>query len=175
MTTLRYVVIVIVSLIIGSFIGWLFGNSNSSSLSIRDSAQLSDDSPPFMTTDTTTITVTDKHNDDDPDLVIDNKYIAKVDGQELVIPEKKVDTNDQILTVTHKVDMTPVVNYIAETQYDRDWSVGLGIGHDTDEGLYVPVSVERHFNKDRSVEMVMGLNTDNGSIHNVSLLYKYHW
>lgn len=179
--TKRDIVVMIISFIICGIIFilynfWCNGNGSSVDSSLRDNTQI--ESPPFYVDDATTVTLTRKTSGEDPDMVVNNKYVATIDGETVEIPLTKTDTenkNGNQVVVSHQVDMTPVIEKLGESEYDRDWSVGSGIGIDNNSDIYIPLSIERHFNKDRSLEMIVGVDTDGSGVENTTILYKCHF
>lgn len=180
---IKVIIISIVSLIISFYCGYLYNGYLHNKENVvyttpddDDDDDTKEDVPPFS--DETTVTIKDKETPEDPDVIVDNKYIAKIDGVTYEIPKVQNGSGkvtDKTVQVTNKIDMTPVVDKLGEVKYDRNWSIGVGMGlNRTDDSVYVPVSIERHFNYDRSVEGVFGIDKD-GHVENVALLYKVHF
>lgn len=177
-TWIKYILVIILSLFIGGYAGYLIGSGNNNNPPVIENKEEEEEdekyTPPFS--DSTTVTITDKEDPEDPDIVVDNKYTANIDGVTYEIPKVHTDTNSkgQQVQVTHQVDMTPIVNTLGEVKYDRNWSIGSGLGVKDDGDVYIPVSIERQYNYDRSIEGVIGVDTD-GHIENVAVLYKIHF
>ena len=187
---LGFVVIVVISFLIGVGGGVLyervlkgmFNNSLGASGSVVDiDTDKSRRSDTLLMEGSTEITLREKDSPEDPDLIVDNNYIATIDGETHYIPlvrsrvqKEPNDTySDSQVTVAHTLDLTPVLEEVGKYRYDRNWSVGLGLGYDNDgSDFYSAISVERKFNPDRSVEAIVGINSSS-KIENVTLMYKW--
>lgn len=114
------------------------------------------------------VSIKDKEDPEDPDLIVDTDYVAKVNGQTLSIPKlstptlstsKKTTpvssggTQTQIKT---EVDLTPVIEEVAEMKYDKDWEVGVGLNTDGQ----MCMAIQRNYNRDAGVELMVNQDLD---------------
>ncbi len=109
------------------------------------------DVPKQQTTMTTqsSVQLTSKPTSDSPDLVVKNRYIAKVNGKTYEVPVK---TTEDTLEVTQTVDVSPLVEALSP-----NWSVGVGVGyHDND--VYYPLSIQRDYTPYKAVRFEMHLD-----------------
>lgn len=119
--------------------------------------------------ETNTVTIKEKERDTDPDLVVDNKYVTKVNGETIEIP--KTTTKDTTTTVSNEINLEPVVRKLADAEYKRNWEVSTGIGRSHDGDWYVPIGIQRNYNYDRALEVSVGVSKDH--IENVQVVHKW--
>ena len=133
--------------------------------------------------ETNTITLKEKQRNTDPDLVVNNRYIAEVNGEIIEIPKRtgqvsernskdsKKDSLGFQTKVTSDINMTPVVRKMADLEYKRNWEVSTGIGRSHDGHFYVPIGIQRNYNYDRAIEVSVGVSKDH--IENFQVLHKW--
>lgn len=109
-----------------------------------------------------TVSITDKEDPKDPDLIVDTNYTAKVNGQTVTIPTTSTTTDKQTQVKT-EIDLTPVIEDVAEMKYDKDWEFGVGLNTTGQMCL----SVQRDYNMNEGVELIVNQDLDEGM-----LLYK---
>lgn len=112
-----------------------------------------------------TLKVTQKESESSPDLVLHNKYIAKIDGEIVEAPITTTKDNTTA-TVTNTIDITPLVK-----QMTPKWEAGVGIGvHDSE--AYIPVSIQRNYKQDRAVEVEVQVDTK-GNFKGAEVTHKW--
>lgn len=121
------------------------------------------------------VTLKEKQKESDPDLVVDNRYIAEINGQTFEIPKSPSVThkdNKGLQTkVTSDINMTPVVKKMADLEYKRNWEVSTGLGRSHDGHFYVPIGLQRNYNYDRAIEVSVGLSKDH--VENFQVVHKW--
>lgn len=108
------------------------------------------DVPNQQTTLTTqsTVSLTSKPTSSSPDLVVENRYIAKVNGKTYEVPVK---TTEDTLEVTQTVDVSPLVEALSP-----NWSVGIGLGYHDD--VYIPLSIQRDYTPYKALRFEMHID-----------------
>lgn len=121
------------------------------------------------------VTLKEKQKTSDPDLVVDNRYIAEIHGQTFEIPKTtgavSKDSKGLQTTVTSDINMTPVVRKWADLEYKRNWEVSTGLGRSHDGHLYVPIGLQRNYNYDRAIEVSVGVSKDH--VENFQVVHKW--
>ena len=128
-------------------------------------------SKPTVTTQST-LSVTRKTTKSEPDLIVSNKYVAKIDGKLVEAPMKDVsykDKNSTTTTVSTTIDVTPLIK-----QMTPKWEAGVGVGY-TDKGDVLPcMTLQRNYKHDKAVEAVIQIDTD-GNFKGASLVHKWRF
>ena len=108
------------------------------------------DVPNAQTTLTTqsSVSLTSKVTSSSPDLVVENRYIAKVNGKTYEVPAK---TSEDTLEVTQTVDVSPLVEALSP-----NWSVGIGLGYHDD--VYIPLSIQRDYTPYKALRFEMHID-----------------
>lgn len=111
------------------------------------------------------VSIQDKKDPEDPDLIVDTDYVAKVNGQTLSIPKKTTPTSSggTQTQVKTEVDLTPVIEQVAEMKYDKNWEIGVGLNTDGQ----MCMAIQRNYNINEGVELMVNQDFDKGV-----LLYK---
>ena len=121
------------------------------------------------------VTLKEKQKESDPDLVVDNRYIAEINGQTFEIPKTtgavSKDSKGLQTKVTSDINMTPVVRKWADLEYKRNWEVSAGLGRSHDGHFYVPIGIQRNYNYDRAIEVSVGISKDH--VENFQVLHKW--
>ena len=121
------------------------------------------------------VTLKEKQKESDPDLVVDNRYIAEINGHTFEIPKSPSVTHDGSkglqTKVTSDINMTPVVRKWADLEYKRNWEVSTGLGRSHDGHLYVPIGLQRNYNYDRAIEVSVGISKDH--VENFQVVHKW--
>lgn len=168
-TILKYIIVAVVSFLLGYGYYAYFYNPTTDSdptESINDSKKTP--KTPEEIHETTHVTIKEKQKDTDPDLVVNNRYIAEVQGKTYEIP--KVAKGDQT-TITSDINMTPIVRKVADLEYKRNWEVSTGIGRSHDGHFYVPIGIQRNYNYDRAIEVSVGVAKDH--VENIQVTHKW--
>ena len=121
------------------------------------------------------VTLKEKQKESDPDLVVDNRYIAEINGQTFEIPKSPsvthTDSKGLQTNITSDINMTPVVRKWADLEYKRNWEVSTGLGRSHDGHLYVPIGLQRNYNYDRAIEVSVGISKDH--VENFQVVHKW--
>ena len=121
------------------------------------------------------VTLKEKQKESDPDLVVDNRYIAEIHGHTFEIPKSPSVTHDAPkgphTNITSDINMTPVVRKWADLEYKRNWEVSTGLGRSHDGHLYVPIGLQRNYNYDRAIEVSVGVSKDH--VENFQVVHKW--
>ena len=116
---------------------------------------------------TSTLTATPKVSPQDPDVIVNQTYTAKVNGQTLTVPVLTPKGTTQGTPSTgileQTIDLTPIYSKAkeeaikeAKTTYKKNYEVGTGIGvHDG--SYYIPVEIQRNYKAGRGVSLELHL------------------
>lgn len=119
-----------------------------------------------------TLSVTKKTTESDPDLIVSNKYVAKIDGKLVEAPMKPnvsyKDKNSTTATVSTTIDVTPLVK-----QMTPKWEAGVGVGY-IDKDVLPCMTLQRNYEHDKAVEAVIQIDTD-GNFKGASLVHKWRF
>ena len=127
-------------------------------------------SKPTVTTQST-LSVTRKTTESEPDLIVSNKYVAKIDGKLVEAPMKDVsykDKNNTTTTVSTTIDVTPLIK-----QMTPKWEAGVGVGY-VDKNVLPCMTLQRNYKHDKAVEAVIQIDTD-GNLKGASLVHKWRF
>ena len=120
---------------------------------------------------TTEITATSKTNTSDPDLILNNRYHAVINGNDIQIPVKDkyiketlkgtpsspssstTSTTSTTARVDQTLDLTPIFK---DYEKKHKWEVGTGIGRVSNE-WYVPIEVQRNFGYNKGVSFQLNV------------------
>lgn len=176
---LKYIIVAVVSFLLGyGCYAILHSTTTDSSSKVESSAK--DSIGTEVLHETNHVTLKEKQAMTDPDLVVDNRYIAEINGQIFEIPKRSgqvsernpKDSNVGLQTkVTSDIDMTPVVRKMADLEYKRNWEVSAGLGRSHDGHFYAPIGIQRNYNYDRAFEISVGLSKDH--VENIQVLHKW--
>lgn len=170
---LKYIIVAVVSFLLGyGCYAILHSTTTDSSSKVESSAN--DSVGTEVLHETNHVTLKEKQRNTDPDLVVDNRYIAEINGQTFEIPKetKKESKGKGLQTkVTSDINMTPVVKKMADLEYKRNWEVSTGLGRSHDGHFYVPIGLQRNYNYDRAIEVSVGISKDH--IENFQVLHKW--
>lgn len=163
-TTIKYIIVAVVSFLLGYGCYAYFHKTTTNS----ESKVESESKDTEVIHETHTVTIKEKQRDTDPDLVVNNRYTASIHGETMEIPV--VPHKDQT-KVTTEIDMTPVVRKLADAEYKRNWEVSTGLGRSHDGHFYVPIGLQKNYNYDRAIEVSVGLSKDH--IENFQVTHKW--
>lgn len=176
-TTTRYILagILLVVLIIGLYY---------TSVRRGENTDVHQQETPKITTSNHTVTtestlsVTKKTTESEPDLIVSNKYVAKIDGKLVEVPmkpdvsykdkKKNNNTTTTTTTVSTTIDVTPLVK-----QMTPKWEVGVGVGY-VDKDVLPCMTLQRNYKHDKAVEAVIQIDTD-GNFKGASLVHKWRF
>lgn len=119
-----------------------------------------------------TLSVTKKITESDPDLIVSNKYVAKIDGKLVEAPIKSdvsyKDKNSTTATVSTTIDVTPLIK-----QMTPKWEAGVGVGYVNNDVLPC-MTLQRNYKHDKAVEAVIQIDTS-GNFKGASLVHKWRF
>ena len=118
-----------------------------------------------------TLSVTKKITESEPDLIVSNKYVAKIDGKLVEAPMKNIsykDKNSTTTTVSTTIDVTPLVK-----QMTPKWEAGVGVGY-VDKDVLPCMTLQRNYKHDKAVEAVIQIDTS-GNFKGASLIHKWRF
>lgn len=132
---------------------------------------------PSMSTE---ITATSKTNTSDPDLILNNRYHAVINGTDVQIPVKDRNIKETLKDTSHSpssststtarvdqtLDLTPIFK---DYEKKHKWEVGTGIGRVSNE-WYVPIEVQRNFGYNKGVSFQ--LNVKDNKVDGFQASYK---
>ena len=126
-------------------------------------------SKPTVTTKST-LSVTPKSTKSEPDLIVSNKYVAKIDGKLVEAPIIKDVSNTEGNTahVSTTIDVTPLVNKMTPK-----WEAGVGVGY-VDNDVLPCMTLQRNYKHDKAVEAVIQIDTS-GNFKGASLVHKWRF
>ena len=126
-------------------------------------------SKPTVTTKST-LSVTPKSTKSDPDLVVSNKYVAKIEGKLVEAPIIKDVSNTEGNTahVSTTIDVTPLVNKMTPK-----WEAGVGVGY-VDKDVLPCMTLQRNYEHDKAVEAVIQIDTE-GNFKGASVIHKWRF
>lgn len=132
---------------------------------------------------TTEITASNKTNTSDPDLILNNRYHAVINGTDIQIPVKDKHIKESLkdtpfspsssttsTTTTARVDQTlDLTPIFKDYEKKHKWEVGTGIGRVSNE-WYVPIEVQRNFGYNKGVSFQ--LNVKDNKVDGFQASYK---
>lgn len=166
-TTIKYIIVAVVSFLLG-YGCYAYFHKTTTTTTNSESKVESKTKDTEVIHETHTVTIKEKQRDTDPDLVVNNRYTASIQGETMEIPV--VPHKDQT-KVTTEIDMTPVVRKLADAEYKRNWEVSTGLGRSHDGHFYVPIGLQKNYNYDRAIEVSVGLSKDH--IENFQVTHKW--
>ena len=164
-TTIKYIIVAVVSFLLGYGCYAYFHKTTTTNSESKVESKSKDTE---VIHETHTVTIKEKQRDTDPDLVVNNRYTASIQGETFEIPV--VPHKDQT-KVTTEIDMTPVVRKLADAEYKRNWEVSTGLGRSHDGHFYVPIGLQKNYNYNRAIEVSVGLSRDH--IENFQVTHKW--
>ena len=175
---LKYIIVAVVSFLLGYGCYAIFHNPLSSIASTTNTeSQVTTEAheEPVEVHEISRVTLKEKQKTSDPDLVVDNRYIAEIHGQTFEIPKSPSVTHKDYkglqTNITSDINMTPVVRKWADLEYKRNWEVSTGLGRSHDGHFYVPIGLQRNYNYDRAIEVSVGVSKDH--IENFQVVHKW--
>lgn len=177
---LKYIIVVVVSFLLGYGCYAILHTTTTNS---PEDVPTEANREPVEVHEISRVTLKEKQKTSDPDLVVDNRYIAEINGQTFEIPKRTGQVSERIskdskqdslgfqTKVTSDINMTPVVRKWADLEYKRNWEVSTGLGRSHDGHFYVPIGLQRNYNYDRAIEVSVGLSKDH--IENFQVVHKW--
>lgn len=131
---------------------------------------------------TTEITAASKTNTSDPDLILNNRYHAVINGTDVQIPVKDKNIKETLkdthsspspsssTSTTARVDQTlDLTPLFKDYEKKRKWEMGIGVGRVSNE-WYVPIEIQRNFGYDKGVSFQ--LNVKDNKVDGFQASYK---
>lgn len=175
---LKYIIVAVVSFLLGYSCYAILHTTTTNSPEDVPTARSSSteaNKEPVEVHEISRVTLKEKQKTSDPDLVVDNRYIAEINGQTFEIPKSPSvthkDSKGLQTKVTSDINMTPVVKKMADLEYKRNWEVSTGLGRSHDGHFYVPIGLQRNYNYDRAIEVSIGLSKDH--VENFQVVHKW--
>lgn len=176
---LKYIIVAVVSFLLGyGCYAILHTTTTNSEMDVPTARSSSTEAnkEPVEVHEISRVTLKEKQKTSDPDLVVDNRYIAEINGQTFEIPKESQKVSKETpkglqTKVTSDIDMTPVVKKMADLEYKRNWEVSTGLGRSHDGHFYVPIGLQRNYNYDRAIEVSIGLSKDH--VENFQVVHKW--
>lgn len=177
---LKYIIVAVVSFLLGY---GCYAILHSTTTNSPEDVPTEANREPVEVHEISRVTLKEKQKTSDPDLVVDNRYIAEINGQTFEIPKRsgqislrnskdsKGDSLGLQTKVTSDINMTPVVKKMADLEYKRNWEVSTGLGRSHDGHFYVPIGLQRNYNYDRAIEVSIGLSKDH--VENFQVVHKW--
>lgn len=169
---IKYIIVAVVSFLLGYGCYAIFHTPTTNS--VPNTLEESKEAPTEIH-EVSRVTLKEKQKTSDPDLVVDNRYIAEIHGQTYEIPKTtgavSKDSKGLQTKVTSDINMTPVVRKWADLEYKRNWEVSTGLGRSHDGHFYVPIGLQRNYNYDRAIEVSVGVSKDH--IENFQVVHKW--
>lgn len=181
--TVTLVILLLVSLS-SIYVGYKLGKTSSRTDEIQTTKRQTSSKHSGILTQTTDISLTNKTTPEDPDIEISTPITAKLNGKTYqlasvrngdsentsVLDENKLRT--QRVQVKSELDITPVVEEIAEARYKRTHEIGIGIGY-TANNLTIPISYQYNMSDNKkAIEAIIQINLRTCKIESTMLLYK---
>lgn len=181
--TVILVILLLVSLS-SIYVGYKLGKTSSRTDEIQTTRRQTSAKHSGILTQTTDIRLTPKTTPEDPDIEISTPITAKINNKTYqlasvrngdsentsVLDENKLRT--QRVQVKSELDITPVVEEIAEARYKRTHEIGIGIGY-TANNLTIPISYQYNMSDNKkAIEAIIQINPRTCKIENTILLYK---
>ena len=169
---LKYIIVAVVSFLLGYGCYAIFHTTTTDS-TLETTTEANRE--PVEIHEISRVTLKEKQKESDPDLVVDNRYIAEINGQTFEIPKTtgavSKDSKGLQTKVTSDINMTPVVKKLADLEYKRNWEVSTGLGRSHDGHFYVPIGLQRNYNYDRAIEVSVGVSKDH--VENFQVVHKW--
>lgn len=131
---------------------------------------------------TTEITAASKTNTSAPDLILNNRYHAVINGTDVQIPVKDKNIKETLkdthsspspsssTSTTARVDQTlDLTPLFKDYEKKRKWEMGIGVGRVSNE-WYVPIEIQRNFGYDKGVSFQ--LNVKDNKVDGFQTSYK---
>lgn len=175
---LKYIIVAVVSFLLGYSCYAIFHSPTTDSTLDTTTAA---NKEPVEVHEISRVTLKEKQRNTDPDLVVDNRYIAEIHGQTFEIPKTArssstpkgagKDSKGTTTEITSDINMTPIVRKWADLEYKRNWEVSAGLGRSHDGHFYVPIGLQRNYNYDRAIEVSVGISKDH--VENFQVVHKW--
>ena len=123
------------------------------------------------------VQVTQKTSDDQPDLKLTQRYTAIINNKKVEVPVKDAVADPSVSTastgatgyaasVTQEIDITPLTKSLVPR-----WELGVGMGIDSNDKVYIPLSVQRNYQHDKAIQVELHLGSN--EIKGVEVQHKW--
>ena len=127
-TLFKYIIVAVVSFLLGYGCYVIFHSTTTTTTTTNSESKVESSSKDSIGTEvlheTNHVTLKEKQRNTDPDLVVDNRYIAEIHGQTFEIPKSPSvthkDSKGTTTEITSDINMTPVVKKMADLEYKRN-------------------------------------------------------
>ena len=136
-------------------------------------------SVPNVPLSTTSIQVTTKTKETEPDLSLTQKYVATINDKKVEVPIKNVvpeattsarpvgSATPYTAVVSQTIDITPIAKAVSP-----NWEVGVGIGRYRSD-TYVPLSLQRNYKNNKAICVELSLDPQDRQVKGWSIQHKW--
>ena len=136
-------------------------------------------SVPNVPLSTTSIQVTTKTKETEPDLSLTQKYVATINDKKVEVPIKNVvpevttsarpvgSATPYTAVVSQTIDLTPIAKAVSP-----NWEVGVGVGRYRSD-TYVPLSLQRNYENNKAICVELSLDPQDRQVKGWSIQHKW--
>lgn len=136
-------------------------------------------SVPNVPLSTTSIQVTTKTKETEPDLSLTQKYVATINNKKVEVPIKNVvpeattsarpvgSATPYTAVVSQTIDLTPIAKAVSP-----NWEVGVGIGRHRSD-TYIPLSLQRNYENNKAICVELSLDPQDRQVKGWSIQHKW--
>lgn len=136
-------------------------------------------SVPNVPLSTTSIQVTTKTKETEPDLSLTQKYVATINDKKVEVPIKNVvpeattsarpvgSATPYTAVVSQTIDLTPIAKAVSP-----NWEVGVGVGRYR-SNTYVPLSLQRNYKNNKAICVELSLDPQDRQVKGWSIQHKW--
>ena len=125
----------------------------------------------------TDVQVTSKTSASQADLQITQRYTAIINNKKVEVPVKDAVADPSVpaastgatgyaASVRQEIDITPLVKSLVPR-----WELGVGMGVDSNDKVYIPLSVQRNYKSDKAIQVELHLGSN--EIKGVEVQHKW--
>ena len=134
---------------------------------------------PNVPLSTTSIQVTTKTKETEPDLSLTQKYVATINDKKVEVPIKNVapeattsarpvgSATPYTAVVSQTIDLTPIAKAVSP-----NWEVGVGIGRYRSD-TYIPLSLQRNYENNKAICVELSLDPQDRQVKGWSIQHKW--
>lgn len=123
------------------------------------------------------VQVTPKTSASSPDLQLTQRYTAIINNKKVEVPVKDAVADPSVpaastgatgyaASVTQEIDVTPLVSSLVPR-----WELGVGMGMDSNDKVYIPLSIQRNYKTDKAIQVELHLGSN--EIKGVEVQHKW--
>lgn len=136
-------------------------------------------SVPNVPLSTTSIQVTTKTKETEPDLSLNQKYVATINDKKVEVPIKNVvpeattsarpvgSATPYTAVVSQTIDLTPIAKAVSP-----NWEVGVGVGRYRSD-TYIPLSLQRNYKNDKAICVELAVDPKDRQVKGWSIQHKW--